>query len=406
MAKPSSLPRPNFSELYEKFFKDISFFSSEYFSPDTQFNPLHRLYFWCDFPSPAPFRIVSSPEFLAKMREVLDKHPMLFMFDPFLTHRILFKSPEIVPLTLLADHLGMNKNGLQKPIANHDKRLKVWRSLFPAMHLYARSLQIIVYVPLILVPLYMGLSYALSPDRIEEKSVLSVFLQSLAIAAGTLMPLLIVVLVAIRLFSFMSNRKYTENLCVREILYILMELKNKDILDNADIKLNLQYRLTRLAKLTRFLALRFRSQDAENQLQIEQHFRAMALHIHEWERKLIYPTNTTVREIRRDFAALAHIYIKKSYGEFAVQQPAVVAAEKPVRGFLKGVVRFAGLVLPLVLLALYLSQPTLFPTITLDSKAVTFMFIGWLFLSIDSLFSLGVVKDLLSIAQGVKDLGG
>jgi hypothetical protein len=114
-----------------------------------------------------------------------------------------------------------------------------------------------------------------------------------------------------------------------------------------------------------------------------------------------------LESLRKDFSTLIRIYLTGHYGEFAAQFPDAGTEHGPqsalarsVRGFLRTV----GLILPLALMGLYLWRPEIFPKLTIDAKVVTTMFIGWLLLSIDSIFGLNVVKDFLSISKGVKDL--
>ena len=131
------------------------------------------------------------------------------------------------------------------------------------------------------------------------------------------------------------------------------------------------------------------------------------LYVLERGRWLIAARQETLPALRRDFRALAPIYITGNYGDFAWANLLRAEGGQPAsvgQRLASGLPRFFGIVLPLTLMGLYLWRPDLLPFINLSPDVVTLIFLAWLLLSIDALLNLGVVSGLTNLAKGLKEL--
>jgi hypothetical protein len=112
-------------------------------------------------------------------------------------------------------------------------------------------------------------------------------------------------------------------------------------------------------------------------------------------------------ELRRDFFHLAAIFISGDYGKFTWPEAAPVT-EKPslnwTQRLIAGLPRLVGIVLPLVIIILFLSQPAWWESTGLQPDLVTVIFIAWLLLSIDAALGLGIVSGVVNLAREIKEL--
>lgn len=212
----------------------------------------------------------------------------------------------------------------------------------------------------------------------------------------------------IRLVDIAVNRFYAETLCVQAVLALSLVLGRDDVLKYSTSRKDLLSRIHYLSRMTLLLASRYATRSESNQSWVFRHFKEMELYLREHERWAIAPTDSTLADLRRDFRQLAPLYITGQYGAFEWRNLFTAPEISPyglMRRVLTGVLRFIGIVLPLILMGLYLLRPDKFPFIPPESrKIITLIFISWLLLVLDSSLKLGVVAQLTSLAKGIKDL--
>jgi hypothetical protein len=380
---------------YEQLINESAFFTSDAFAPDVKFNRVHIFSSWYHSPSPVPFRMLPLDSYRQKVKsvELTGTNGRKYSIGDKYWSRFVTSTPELIPLSAMAEFVGLNGTDIQKPLTEHDKFAFRWQYFFQQFFLLTVYATLFLYCMLIFI--FVELWWLMADSDVWLIGISFSIIYALFISVFG------------RLRSWMNSKKYAESLCVRETILILMELKNDDILYNGGKKLNLQYRLDSLARLTQLLPSRFPSRNTENQKLIERHFRNMAFYIREQERELICPTAATLEDMRRNFLALTRIYITENYGEFSVKNPNVIAPEQTsgrISTIASGLLRFIGLGIPLVLMGFYLKDPSNFPFLNLNPASIGLMFIAWLLLSIDSVFKLGIVKDLLSLSKNIKDL--
>lgn len=230
----------------------------------------------------------------------------------------------------------------------------------------------------------------------------------IAVPALQIFFLLIIQGSAIRLSDLLVGRLFADTLCVEAVLSLLLILGRDDVLKYSARRKELLTNINYLSRMTLLLGGRYAIRSESNHAWVFRHFKEMELYVHERARWSVAPDDSTLDNLRRDFRALAPIYITGLYGDFEWRN-LYAAPERPHGGLLRraltNALRFVGLVLPLVLMGFYLLRPDKFPFIPKESsKIITLIFISWLLLVLDSSLKLGVVAQLTGLAKGIKDL--
>jgi hypothetical protein len=84
--------------------------------------------------------------------------------------------------------------------------------------------------------------------------------------------LAIIVRVAFRVASTLTTKNFAESLCVRLIIYIVLDLSRNDILTHPTKRRTFVARVDDLARVTRLLSTRYASRNEINQKWIKHHF--------------------------------------------------------------------------------------------------------------------------------------
>jgi hypothetical protein len=237
---------------------------------------------------------------------------------------------------------------------------------------------------------------------------------ALGLALGALVGLVLAFLllyiltagITMRVYFVIFGKRYAPSMCVNSIVLVNFFLLPENALTQPELKKKLLAHISDLAQNTMLLPLCFRSTDAATQRKTFKHFKELESFVRERERWAIAPAEQTLADLRRDFKALASIYITGRYGLFHWQDAGVEepAPESRWKGVSAALLRLVGVVLPLGLMGAYLWKSALFPGVDVDKKVVGLIFIAWLLLALDAGLKLGVVSQLTSIAKGIKDL--
>ena len=199
-----------------------------------------------------------------------------------------------------------------------------------------------------------------------------------------------------------------ETLCVMQIINLNLELTRDDVIYRRNVKSMILFRMDYLARVTMLIPWHYSIKKSSNQKWIEQHFQNISYYIRERRRWLIAPNETTLDDLRRDFRKLAYYYLTGKYGAWEWQsfelQTEVVKQTRfqKIQGTL---IRFVGIILPLLIMAFYILFPGKFPNP--DAKILEnlpYIFIAWLLVSLDITLKLGVIESLTKLITGLKDL--
>ncbi len=374
-------------------------FSSDFVDLDYRSWSFRAFSSFSGFPPPIPFRF--------KIKDVDELHEIKGFLDSFLGDMSLSLASFILsfffPLTSLIQLIGIDHTKYQKQLSYHNYRNIFWVMYVLAVYIFLLGVLLPIMIVVTTFPFIIvdvGVSGQAAPP------LWVVILQIAALLS--IIPLLFLwILVPLRLTFRFVNRYFAETICIRESLHLLLDLRDDNVFYDPDRKKILQYRVDYLAKATLLIASRYASKDKDNLEWIETHFKKMESYIQEREKWIIAPGSTTLKDLRDDFTNLLLIYLNGEYGRFSwddkVSPPKISRFIwlQNLGGFL---IRFLGVLIPLAIMGVYLWQPSLFPYINVDPTIITILLISWLLLAIDTIFKLGVVSDLVSLAKGFKDL--
>jgi len=199
-----------------------------------------------------------------------------------------------------------------------------------------------------------------------------------------------------------------ETLCIIQITNLNIELTRDDAIYRRDVKGMVLFRMDYLARVTMLIPLHYGMGRSGNQKWIEQHFQNISYYIRERRRWLIAPNETTLDDLRRDFRKITYYYLTGKYGAWQWQSfdlETEVIKQTRFQKIQGTLIRFFGVLLPLIIMGLLMLFPDKFPNLDSDVKSkVPYVFIGWLLVSIDVTLKLGVIESLVKLISGLKDL--
>lgn len=216
--------------------------------------------------------------------------------------------------------------------------------------------------------------------------------------------------VPLKLISRLRDANWSEVICLKTSLYILVDLSRHDVLTNPMKRRVLLNRMDRLATVTKLIPLSNPNASMRSK-SVDDYFKKVSLFIGERKSWAYSPIETTLDDLRNDFYELTHIYILGNYGAFSrnltdisgyIVEDLNQSSKSP---YLNRILKPIGFLMPLAVIGLIILIPddklpfdqTIEPTLVL-------IFISWLLLSIDQYLDLGVVEGLIDLAKGIKDL--
>lgn len=220
--------------------------------------------------------------------------------------------------------------------------------------------------------------------------------------------LLIVQVIYSRLLVRVIEYLIPETLCVMQIINLNLELRRDDITYRRDVKSMILFRMAYLARVTTLIPWHYSIGKSASQQWIQQHFQNMAHYILERRRWLIAPNRTTLQSLRENFYDLAYYYLAEEYCSWEwhfLQVPSEGIKQTRSQKIREISVRFVGITLPLVIMALYILFPEKLPNPNVEiNKNLPYIFIAWLLVSLDITLKLGVIESLVKLVTGLKDL--
>lgn len=216
----------------------------------------------------------------------------------------------------------------------------------------------------------------------------------------------VIVRVAFRLGSVLTNKNFAESLCVMVVVFIIVDLSRDDILTDPKKKKRLLIRLDDLARVTRLLAFRYASRNERNQQWINSHFSRLQQFILERARWAVAPMDCTLDDLRQDFYELAKMYVEGNYGAFSwgTQDDLTERSLTWKTRVFAILPPFVGIVVPLILMVPLLRKPAYLESVGISSNIMALILIAWLLLAVDGALKLGVVAGIANLAKEIKSL--
>jgi hypothetical protein len=129
----------------------------------------------------------------------------------------------------------------------------------------------------------------------------------------------------------------------------------------------------------------------------------MERYVHERERWIIAPMESTVDDLKRDFLWFGGMLVSGLYGQFTWQQVEKAEEKTSSRKLLDFLPRLFGYILPVGILSLLLLKPE-FLNVDLNTSALSLVLLSWGLIGIDNLLNLGITANIANLAKGVKEL--
>lgn len=201
-------------------------------------------------------------------------------------------------------------------------------------------------------------------------------------------------------------RRFTEVVTIRETLSILVDLQKNDALNTLESKRILLHRMRFLAEATLLLPRRLSDNRPEGATWIDAHFIEISQYIYTRAAWIFAPRATTREDLLRDFNRLLYVFVTGYYGDFDEGGASNLEVKGASRSqvVLRQTAQILGSIIPIVLLSLYLINSSIFFFVHLDTAIVSILLVAWILLSIDSIFKLNVLKDIIDMAKGIRQL--
>lgn len=277
------------------------------------------------------------------------------------------------------------KNDFRVNMINwHDKRLMGFNFMIS-----------IAYIPIAFIGAVL---LALVPEKYLNAASLRVFFQ---------IYIFLLAILSIRIGSLMIRKHYADTISAMNGIYLMLELFHPDGISTPNHRKRIQRRLNFLANSIVLLAQRYRSASGENERLISEHFQSIEEYIRERERWVVLPKETTLEELRKDFAALLPILINGNYGDFIVPVKEQKIKQEPPywRKVAGGILGFIGLVIPIFsLMNLYVIKTQDFLPANTDPNTFTAIMAAWLLLTLDGILKLGLIETFTNLVKSVREL--
>ncbi len=292
----------------------------------------------------------------------------------------------------IAKALGLSSIEFEQHLRGHQKRL--------SKRLGAYLLIVIpLLILLFLIPFIMVL----------------IFFQTKGLSTILLYPFFLVFavpieLILIRATLVLLDKDYADSLCVQASLGVLVELARPHVLNDSSQKRYLLVYINEVARYALLLPLCFRSSSEAANASIRNHFHRIEQFIRAQEVMAIIPESNTLRDLQSNFLKLTQLFNSGKYGDFEWQgeeekvQSTVEVPLKWHQNFASWAGKIVGLGIPLVGLYFTFAEPTAIAGLPIDEKTVTLIALAWMFLSIDSIFQLGITAKIVTTAKEIKDL--
>lgn len=292
----------------------------------------------------------------------------------------------------IAKALGISSVEFEQHLRGHQSRLSKRLSVY-----------LLILIPLLVLLVLVPFLIALLIFQTRGFSVILFFPFFLIFAV----PIEVVLIKAVLV---MLDKYYADSLCVQASLGVLVELTRPQVLSDPSQKRYLLVYINEVARYALLLPLCFRSSSKSANEKIQNHFHRIEKFVRTQEVLVIMPESNTLRVLQSNFLKLTQLFNSGNYGDFKWQgeeekiQSPVEVSLKWYQIFLSWAGKAVGLGIPLVGLYFTFAKPTAFAGFPIDEKTVTLIAVTWLFLSIDSVFQLGITAKIITTAKEIKDL--
>ncbi len=333
---------------------------------------------------------------------------IFFSFFPYLqppkvTYRnklwLFYSIKDLIQTTHLDEAIEFDED-IKKILSNYydDKLIKSLRKA---------QLYIIIFISIPLIAVVPILDFLRSSFRnylfVSQSTIFQYFFWSFLFLICNSFAFLIIGSLGIRIIRFTLNRMYADVFCVVSILHILIDLNQRDIFVVSENKMQLLTRINWLAKITLILAEKNKTLSSSDQTWVNNHFESMAVYILERGRWLIAPTECTIVDLKNDFNKLAKIFITGNYGDFEwIKKPeeAQTKIDWKQRVLLE-IPRISSIGIPFILLIPGVNK--YFFTAN-QQNILSLVLVAWLLACIDITLKLGIIKSVIELMKGIKDL--
>jgi hypothetical protein len=292
-----------------------------------------------------------------------------------------------IALADLASAFGLDVSSCKDVLKNHDKRLD------------QRSFVALVgSAPFFFLPLLLlGLLLTRLSLESDVESVLSILL---------FIPFQLAI---VKLAFLYIDKFYADSLCICSSLGVLVELVDSNVLKDPRSRRMLLTFIDEVARNISLLHLCFRSSSEYQRELTKKQFQKMERYIREQEHQAILPSDCSLENLRQNFLMLTNIFITSQYGDFTWQEASSESITVPEgvawqRQPVIWIGRILAVGVPSVALYFIVSRPEVFASFPVDRNFLLLLVFAWLFLSIDSVFRIGVMANTISLTKELKEL--
>jgi hypothetical protein len=330
--------------------------------------------------------------------------------------RDLFDSQEVIvssfpSLETLAAFAGYIDEGLREKLKYHSDRFQLYRKATGRYNLISNLLLSTVYLGIGWAFVTEGLSITDSlvasvQDNIWITGIIYVCAYLLYILS-LIISLSVIFILGSKIAALPSDKKYAESLSIWIAVCLIIDLQRNDPLGTKERRNRVLKRAHDLRHCLLLLSLNYIGRDDENRRWSKNHFRQMERYVHERERWIIAPMESTVDDLIRDFLWFSGILISGLYwqftwgaGEEQIEKAEEKTSSKRLLDFLP---RLFGYILPVAILSFLLLRPGIL-NVDLNTSVLSLVLLSWGLIGIDNLLNLGFTAQIVNLAKGVKEL--
>jgi hypothetical protein len=243
--------------------------------------------------------------------------------------RDLFDSQEVIvssfpSLETLAAFAGYIDEGLREKLKYHSDRFQLYRKATGRYNLISNLLLSTVYLGIGWAFVTEGLSITDSlvasvQDNIWITGIIYVCAYLLYILS-LIISLSVIFILGSKIAALPSDKKYAESLSIWIAVCLIIDLQRNDPLGTKERRNRVLKRAHDLRHCLLLLSLNYIGRDDENRIWSKNHFRQMERYVHERERWIIAPMESTVDDLKRDFLWFRGMLVSGLYGQFTWQQ--------------------------------------------------------------------------------------
>lgn len=209
-----------------------------------------------------------------------------------------------------------------------------------------------------------------------------------------------------RISSTILDRYYADSLAYSACLNLFIHLNKENSLMLTRERQHLLIRIRGLRRYLILLSYQYPTSELGPTNWARSQFKQMEMFVREKESQIIAPQVDTQSKMSAELYNLSKILLMAQYGEFryeSISEMDEVAITQEIRT--KGwLIRFLGLISPLILLAVNYYFRESLQAIGFDNQIVALVGLAWLLLALDANLNLGIVERITSLAKAMREL--